>query len=245
MSQLVVALDMPDKTAAMAMAGRLREADLAWKPWCKVGMELFTACGPALLESLNKLGYKIFLDLKFYDIPNTVAGAVRAAAAAGVHMLTVHCQGGERMCRSARQSLDALDVESREGSLRDGQALLIGVTALTSFAPGEMPGIALTPAAFAVSLASKAAGWGLDGVVCAGVDVKKIKLASPHLRCICPGIRPQGFEAGDQRRSMTPDKAAAAGADYLVVGRPIVAAADPVVALRSILESIASQPRMT
>ncbi|MDR3361915.1 MAG: orotidine-5'-phosphate decarboxylase [Desulfovibrio sp.] len=248
MATLIVALDLPEKDAALALAEKLRRVD-GWTLWCKVGLELFTVCGPALLESLNKLGYKIFLDLKFYDIPHTVAGAVRAAAVYA-DMLTLHCQGGERMCRAARRMLETLaheeslrikTAEMLESSGRpDASPLLFGVTALTSFAAGEMPGVALTPSAFAVYLAAKARAWGLDGVVCAGTEVKRIKAASPGLACLCPGIRPQGFAADDQRRVMTPREAVQAGADFLVIGRPILSASDPVGALSGILQEICS-----
>jgi orotidine-5'-phosphate decarboxylase len=231
MATLIVALDLSEKDAALALAEKLLGVG-GWTPWCKVGSELFTACGPPLLEFLNKLGYRIFLDLKFYDIPRTVAGAVRAAAVYA-DMLTLHCQGGERMCRAARELLET-------SGRPDALPLLFGVTALTSFAAGEMPGVALTPSAFAVSLAAKARAWGLDGVVCAGAEVKRIKAANPGLACLCPGIRPRGFAADDQRRVMTPREAVQAGADFLVIGRPILSASDPAAALSGIVQEICS-----
>ena len=225
MAQLIVALDLPRKDAALSLARDLQ----GLAPWCKVGMELFTLAGPSLLESLKGLGFRIFLDLKFYDIPHTVGQAVKAAAAVGVDLLTLHCQGGERMCREARAAVDGLAADS------PARPLLFGVTVLTSFAEGEMPGIAAAPADFALSLAAGAAAWGLDGVVCSGLEAARIKTASPGLLCLCPGIRPAGAAAGDHRRVMTPARAVAAGADFLVVGRPILEAPSPAEAARRIL----------
>ena len=223
--QLVAALDLPDKDRALSLARSLRGI----VPWCKVGMELFTLAGPALLEALRGLDFKVFLDLKFYDIPHTVAQAVKAAAAGGADLLTLHCQGGERMCRAAREAA---------AGLPNGGPLLSGVTVLTSFAQDEMPGIAATPRAFALSLAQGAAAWGLDGVVCSGHEAPEIKQRCPDLRCLCPGIRPTGAAADDQRRVMTPAMAVAAGADYLVVGRPILTAPDPVQTAQGMADAI-------
>lgn len=126
MAQLIVALDFPRQAAALSLAQELQ----GLVPWCKVGMELFTLAGPALIETLKRLEYNVFLDLKFYDIPHTVAQAVKAAASLGIDMLTLHCQGGERMCREAAQAA---------ADLAESKTLLFGVTVLTSFMPGEMP----------------------------------------------------------------------------------------------------------
>lgn len=228
MAQLIVALDLPRKDAALSLVRNLQ----GLVPWCKVGMELFTLAGPDLLEKLKIMGFRVFLDLKFYDIPHTVGRAVSAAAAVGVDLLTLHCQGGGRMCREARAAVDSLAANS------PARPLLFGVTALTSFAPGEMPGIAASPSDFALSLAADALAWGLDGVVCSGQEAARIKAASPGLLCLCPGIRPAGAAAGDQRRIMTPARAVAAGADFLVVGRPILEAPSPVEAAQRILAEI-------
>ena len=225
--QLAVALDFPEKQAALALAQQLRGT----VPWCKVGMELFTLAGPGLLEDLSGMGFSVFLDLKFYDIPNTVAQAVKSAASVGVNMLTLHCQGGERMCRAAAEAA---------AGVSGPRPLLFGVTVLTSFAPGEMPGIEASPADFALALARQGQQWGLDGVVCSGHEAAAIKGSCPGLRCLCPGIRPAGSAAGDQRRVMTPALAIAAGADYLVVGRPITASPDPLGVARQITEEMAS-----
>lgn len=227
MAQLIVALDFPRQAAALSLAQELQ----GLVPWCKVGMELFTLAGPALIETLKRLEYNVFLDLKFYDIPHTVAQAVKAAASLGIDMLTLHCQGGERMCREAAQAA---------ADLAESKTLLFGVTVLTSFMPGEMPGITAAPAEYALALARGAQNWGLDGVVCSGHETREIKAALPGLQCLCPGIRPAGSAAGDQRRIMTPAKAVAAGADFLVVGRPIIEAPSPAEAARRILAEMSA-----
>lgn len=227
MAQLIVALDFPCREAALSLARDLR----GLVPWCKVGMELFTLGGPALIESLKQLHYNVFLDLKFYDIPHTVGQAVKAAASLGIDLLTLHCQGGERMCREAAEAASGI---------ANGKPLLFGVTVLTSFMPGEMPGISAAPAEHALALARGAQAWGLDGVVCSGHEAGRIKAALPGLQCLCPGIRPAGSAAGDQRRIMTPARAVAQGADFLVVGRPILEAPSPVEAARRILAEMAA-----
>lgn len=227
MSQLIIALDVPDREKALGISHELRGV----LTWCKVGLELFTLGGPRLVERLKEQGFHVFLDLKFYDIPHTVARAVAAAVSLGVDLLTLHCQGGERMCCAA---LEARDKASHASST----PLLFGVTALTSFGPGEMPGITAPPGIFARDLASAAATWGLDGVVCSGHEVHAIKAAAPAFRCLCPGIRPGGAATDDQRRTMTPAEAVVAGADYLVVGRPILEAPEPVHAAVALLEEM-------
>lgn len=221
MAELITALDFPNAQAALAMAERLKGT----VPWVKVGLELFTAEGPEIIFKLKDLQYKIFLDCKFYDIPNTCKGAAASAARLGTDLMTIHLSGGERMCRAA---IDGAR-EVRE------DVKLFGVTALTSFADGEMPGVAMGVSEFAAYLAGKAAEWGLAGIVCSGFEVSGIKAAYPDLMCLCPGIRPAGSEAGDQRRIMTPSSAVKGGADYLVVGRPITKAGDPKEAARRIL----------
>jgi len=210
-AQLIVALDLPRKEDALVLARELQGA----VPWCKVGMELFTLAGPDIIRELHDLGFHVFLDMKFYDIPHTVAQAVKAAAAAGAELLTLHCQGGERMCSEARIAADSYGSKAPQ---------LFGVTALTSFGPGEMPGISADPSDFALELAGKARGWGLDGVVCSGHEAARIKASCQGLRCLCPGIRPAGADTDDQQRIMTPARAVQAGADFLVVGRPILKA---------------------
>lgn len=221
MAELILALDIPGKVQSLALARRL--AGLV--PWCKVGLELFCVAGPEIIAELRAMGFRVFLDLKFYDIPHTVAQAVKAAGESGAEILTIHCQGGERMCKAAVDAAQACAVRPR----------IFGVTALTSFGPGEMPGIRLDPADFALKLAENAASWGLDGVVCSGAECAKIKQIQPGLLCLCPGIRPKGEALNDQRRAVTPEEAVSQGADYLVVGRPILKAQDPRLCAEQIL----------
>jgi orotidine-5'-phosphate decarboxylase len=224
MAELVLALDVDDPDRAVAMASRLDGI----VPWCKVGLELFSLAGPSVLLSLKDMGFRVFLDLKFHDIPNTVGRAVKAASR-WADMLTLHVQGGERMCAAAREAADAA---SRP-------PLLFGVTVLTSFGPGEMPGVDADPGTFALSLAGMAKGWGLDGVVCSGREVRGVRAACGGIDCLCPGIRPAGADAVDQRRTVTPAEAVADGARYLVVGRPILQASDPRLAAEAILREMA------
>jgi len=223
MAQLIAALDFPEKDQLLAAASSLKGI----VPWCKVGMEAFVLSGPDILARLSDMGFKVFLDLKFYDIPNTVAQAVKAAVRNNVSLMTIHCQGGEKMCVAA---MDAAE-QAASGKQRP---YIFGVTALTSFGPLEMPGISLMPSDFALQLARAADEWGLDGVVCSGKEVKNIKRET-NLLALCPGIRPAGADANDQARVVTPAAAVRDGADFLVVGRPITRAADPAAAARAIL----------
>ncbi|MEW5773785.1 MAG: orotidine-5'-phosphate decarboxylase [Thermodesulfobacteriota bacterium] len=227
--KLVVALDLPDAASALALAGGLPA-----ECWAKVGLELFTAAGPEVVSGLAGTGRKVFLDLKFLDIPNTVRGAVRSAARLGAAMADVHLLGGVRMLAAALQG--------REDAAAEGFArpLLLGITVLTSMGPGDLPlPGAGDPADLVLDLARLAKAEGLDGVVCSGREVPAVKAACGRdFLCLTPGIRPEGEDAGDQRRTMTPAQAVAAGADYLVAGRPVTRAADPAAAARAILEQI-------
>lgn len=221
MAQLIVAMDFPDIKKALSLASILGGS----LKWLKVGLELFIRGGPDLVNSLKKMGYNIFLDLKFYDIPHTVESAVKAADSLGVDMLTLHCMGGEKMCRAAREALANVKFPP----------LLFGVTVLTSFAAGEMPGIDEEPQLFAEKLAQNAHLWSLDGIVCSGREVGKIKKMCPELLALCPGIRPAGACSNDQTRVVTPRQAVASGADFLVVGRPVIANPDPAKMVSEIL----------
>lgn len=224
MAELIVALDLPTPMAASRLASRL-----AGKiGWVKVGLELFISGGPAMVHDLKEAGFKIFLDLKFYDIPHTVARAVVKAAETGANMLTLHCQGGAKMCLAAREALLG----------HDNPPLLLGVTVLTSFAVGEMPGISLPPEQFAELLALNARNFGLDGVVCSGLEVAGIKAACPDIVAVCPGIRPCGSDRGDQARVVTPASAVANGADFIVAGRPVLESPDPVKVVNEILHEM-------
>ena len=224
MAELIIALDLPSRNKAEKFAALL----VGKVAWLKVGLELFIWGGRDLVLDLKKAGFKIFLDLKFYDIPNTVAKAVLAAAEMGADMLTLHCQGGAKMCLAAREALLGLD----------NQPLLLGVTVLTSFSAGEMPGIDLMPEEFAAILARQARNFGLDGIVCSGLEAAAIKAANPDIVAVCPGIRPAGSASGDQARTATPARAVANGADYIVVGRPVLQSPDPVNTVNEILREM-------
>lgn len=218
MAELVVALDFPDKAPALDMARLLRGA----VPWAKVGLELFSVAGPGVVEDLKALGYRVFLDLKYFDIPNTVRGAVRAAARCGADMADLHVLGGRRMAEAALEGRDQGTAPGARGPL------LLGITVLTSMSDGDLPlDYPGGASALALELARRGKGFRLDGVVCSGREAAGIKAAcGPDFLCLTPGIRPK--QAGDdQRRTVTPAEAVAAGADFLVAGRPVTAAADP------------------
>jgi orotidine-5'-phosphate decarboxylase len=224
---LVMALDFPAAPPALRIARKVRGI----VPWVKVGLELFSAAGPRVVHALQALGFAVFPALKLHDIPNTVQGAVLAAARLRADMITLHVAGGERMIRAA---LDA----ANNGPHRP---LLFGVTVLTSMAPGELPGSrALSARALADTaqkLAILARAWGMDGVVCSGREARRIRQAT-GLRCLTPGIRLPHAAQHDQRRVVSPAGAVRAGADYLVVGRPITAARDPAQAAQEILRDM-------
>jgi len=227
-SPVIVALDYDTAEAALAMAERLDPA----KCRVKVGKELFTIAGPELVRALVKSGFDVFLDLKFHDIPNTVASAVKAAAQLGVWMVNVHASGGTRMMRAAAEAI---------APLGDKKPLLIGVTVLTSTAEEELAetGVNRPLEEQVVALAQLAKSSGLDGVVCSAREASALKTeCGAGFALVTPGIRPAGSEAGDQRRIVTPSDALSNGSDYLVIGRPITGAEDPVAALDAILAEI-------
>jgi orotidine-5'-phosphate decarboxylase len=222
-SRIIVALDYPDAQTAMELVDRLEPGSCR----LKVGKELFTRSGPALVEKLCGKGFDVFLDLKFHDIPNTVANACHAAADLGVWMLNVHALGGARMLAAAR-----------EGVARAPHApLLVAVTILTSMDVADIAGIGLagTPEDNVLRLAALAAQCELDGVVCSSREARQLRERhGADFRLVTPGIRPAGTEAGDQRRVMTPVDAVRNGSDYLVIGRPVTQADDPASVLRTI-----------
>lgn len=212
---LVIAVDVPTGAAALELAGAVASLPV----WLKVGLELFTAEGPTLVRALMGDGFPVFLDLKFHDIPNTVQGAVRSASHLGVSMVTIHSAGGEAMCRAA--------VAGRDEAVRAGaqSPLLMGVTVLTS--DGGDPE---TVSRLVLERAAAARRWGLDGVVCSGREAAAVKqLCGKDFLCLCPGIRfaDAGRGVDDQARVCTPEQAVAAGADFLVVGRPVTRSGDP------------------
>ena len=225
---IIVALDFPSRDAALALAERL-DPKLCR---VKVGKELFTRSGPAVVETLQARGFEVFLDLKFHDIPNTTAMAVKAAAELGVWMVNVHCSGGLRMMAACREELD---------KLAGRKPLLIGVTVLTSMEQGDLAGIGLdiAPQEQVLRLAGLAAQAGMDGLVCSAQEAPALKAAQPALQLVTPGIRPAGSAADDQRRILTPADAIKAGSDYLVIGRPISQAADPAQALAAVVAELA------
>ena len=222
-TKIIVALDFADAASALMLVERLDPALCR----LKVGKELFTAAGPEFVRALVTRGYDVFLDLKFHDIPNTVAAACRAAAGLGVWMLNVHASGGSRMMMAAREAL----------SNPAGGPLLIAVTVLTSMSAEDLSEVGVTdaPADQVLRLARLAQQCKLDGVVCSAQEATMLRAdLGANFRLVTPGIRPVGAEAGDQRRVMTPVQALSAGATDLVIGRPITAAADPLVALQQI-----------
>lgn len=220
---VIVALDFPSAQPALDLVAQL-SPELCR---LKVGKELFTRSGPALVEKLQQQGFEVFLDLKFHDIPNTVAAAVRAAAELGVWMVNVHASGGRRMMEAAVTELAGLD----------HKPLLIGVTVLTSMSDADLAelGYHETAAQRVQRLAALAANCGLDGVVCSALEAEALRAARGAEFClVTPGIRLAGDAAGDQRRVVTPADAVALGSDYLVIGRSITAAADPLAALHRV-----------
>jgi len=220
---VVVALDFSDAGAVMELASGLDPDNCR----LKVGKELYTHCGPALVEKLVANGFDVFLDLKFHDIPNTVAGACAAAADLGVWMVNVHALGGRRMMEAARAAV----------AQKAHQPLLIAVTILTSMGESDLHEIGLSGSAEenVIRLAKLAEQSGLDGVVCSPLEVMALgRECSEGFQFITPGIRPAGAQANDQKRITTPTDALKSGADYLVIGRPITAADDPLAALQAI-----------
>lgn len=225
--RIIVALDYPDAAPALALAGRLEPATCR----LKVGKELFTATGPALLEQLMRRGFEIFLDLKFHDIPNTTAQACKAAAGLGVWMVNVHALGGRRMLEAAREAVSQAAQPPK----------LIAVTLLTSMSQQDLAdiGINATPAAMVLRLAQLARDSGLDGVVCSAQEAALLREHCGKAFClVTPGIRPAQASLDDQSRVMTPLAALQAGASYLVIGRPITRAEDPLRALADINREI-------
>jgi orotidine-5'-phosphate decarboxylase len=223
-SPIIVALDYPDAAQAEAMAAQLDPALCR----VKVGKELFTRAGPTLVKTLVRSGFDVFLDLKFHDIPNTVAAAISASAELGVWMVNVHASGGPAMLAAARKSLEPLGSQT---------PLLIAVTVLTSMDAQQLAaiGIDATPAEHVARLARLAADNGMDGVVCSAEETAALRLQlGEKFALVTPGIRPEGAARDDQNRIATPAAALAAGSDYLVIGRPITRSGNPLQTLRDI-----------
>ncbi len=221
---IIAALDVPDADTALALAEQLAPAVGAFK----IGKELFTAAGPDIVRRVRDLGADVFLDLKFHDIPNTVAKAAAAAARLDVQMLTVHASGGTAMMQAAGEAAG------------DGP-LVLAVTVLTSMDENDLAeiGIEKSPTDQVLHLANLATQAGLKGLVCSPREIAPLREAlPPEIQLVTPGIRPAGTDIGDQKRTMTPAEALAAGANWLVIGRPICAAENPKQSAESILDSL-------
>ena len=229
-SPIIVAVDFSDTKSAWNFIDKVEPKDCR----LKIGKELFTHAGPNFIKQIQQKGFDIFLDLKFHDIPNTVAKAVAAAAELGVWMTNVHASGGIRMMEAAK---DALYQYGKDAPL------LIAVTVLTSMESSDLKeiGIEVSPLEQATRLALLAKNCGLDGVVCSAKEVQSFRTRlGSDFKLVTPGIRPAGSTPDDQRRIMTPQRAQAAGADYLVIGRPITQADEPSKALQTILSTLDS-----
>lgn len=227
-SPIIIALDFAEKTAAWNLIDQLDPA------YCrlKVGKEMFTRFGPNFVETLAEKGFDVFLDLKFHDIPNTVAGACSAACDLGVWMMNVHASGGRRMMQAAR---DAIDKSSQS-------PLLIAVTILTSLSEEDINEVGYTGSAEenVIRLATLAHRSGMDGVVCSPKEVTKLREnIGDDFVLVTPGIRPSGSATDDQRRTLTPVEAISAGSNYLVIGRPVTLADKPMSVLLTIESEIA------
>lgn len=225
--RLIVALDVPDAASAFALVEKLD----GHCHWFKVGLELFVAAGSQIVEKLTSRGCSIFLDLKFHDIPNTVAGAVRSAAALGAKLVTIHAAGGPAMLAAAREALSGIANPPQ----------LLAVTVLTSMDRQQLSAIGIDrePAAQVESLARMGLDAGIRGFVCSPQEVERLRaIAGPEAVLVIPGIRPAGAAVGDQKRIATPADALCRGASYLVVGRPITQAADPAAASEAVLREM-------
>lgn len=229
-SRLIVALDVPDRDAADALVARLGDQ----ASWLKIGLELFTAAGPDLVRDYASRGRRVMLDLKLHDIPATVSRATRAAAALGARLLTIHTSGGREMMRAAVEA-----AREHEGPDR---LHILAVTVLTSLDDRDVAevGAAETVEELVIRRAQLAMEAGCDGVVASPAEAAKLRRGAPDdFLIVTPGVRPAGAAAGDQKRVMTPRAARDAGADLVVVGRPIRDAADPQAAARAIAAELA------
>jgi orotidine-5'-phosphate decarboxylase len=225
--KIIVALDFPDSKQALEFSRKTSPDQCR----LKIGKELFTSCGPALVEQLVNSGYDIFLDLKFHDIPNTVQKAASAAARLGVWMLNVHALGGSAMMQAAREGVEAVAQ----------RPFLIAVTVLTSLSSQDLKDIGIDRSVpdLVDQLARNALASGLDGVVCSAEEAPALRRSiGDSALLVTPGIRPEWASTDDQQRIVTPQQALADGASYLVIGRPITRHQDPAAALALIIESI-------
>ena len=234
--KIIVPLDVSDLDSAIAIINKLPQVTF-WK----VGLELFTSTGPKILDILKSQEKRIFLDLKFHDIPNTVAGACRAAAGYGVDLLTIHATCGKDALKAAAE---AVEIGAEKAGTKTPQ--LIAITLLTSISPRQLAfdlKIPLELPEFALEMALLAEKSGLNGAVCSPQEVQQLRETCKNdFLLVCPGVRPTWSDKGDQKRSLTPSQAITAGADYLVIGRPITAAAEPELAWNLIVEELKTFP---
>lgn len=239
MAELIVAIDVRDEKKLDGLLFALKGQSV----WIKLGLEALSAFGLGLVGRVRDGGFKVFADVKLHDIPNTVGAASRVVARSGAGLFNVHCAGGKAMCAAAREG--SAEEAARLGI---GRPLVIGVTVLTSLGAEDVAavGYAGSPAEAALRLASLGKDAGLDGVVCSPQEAAAVKAAcGGGFLAVCPGIRPAGAEMGDQKRIATPRGAVDAGADFLVVGRPITGAPDPAAACAAILEDLKRDRRDT
>ena len=226
--KIIIALDVPDTGGALRLIDSL--SDRGQPPaLCKIGLELFTAEGPSVVNAVKSRGCEVFLDLKFHDIPNTVAHAIRSAAGLGVAMTTLHAVGGPVMMEAA--------AKAAEGS----ELLILAVTVLTSMDSSQLSstGISVEPKEQVLRLAGLASSAGIGGIVCSPLEITAIRdTFSDKLRIVTPGVRPTWAAAGDQKRVMTPAEAVKAGSDWLVIGRPITAAGNPCEAYAKVIAEL-------
>lgn len=232
--KIIVPLDVANITDAIALIEKLPQVSF-WK----VGLELFTSTGPQILQELKSRQKRIFLDLKFHDIPNTVAGACRAAAGYGVDLLTIHATAGRDALKAA---IEAMQTGAAQAGVEPPK--LIAITVLTSISSRQLAfdlKIPLELPEYALEMALMAQEAGLDGAVCSPQEVAQLRdSCGNEFLLVCPGVRPTWAEKGDQKRSLTPSQALQAGANYLVIGRPVTAAAEPELAWKQICEELAT-----
>ena len=226
---LILALDLPDRESALKILDGLRGK----LEWVKIGLQMYLKYGADFVREVSGMGFKIFLDLKLFDIPNTVASAVESVSALPVSMLTIHASGGREMMRRAVES----------AAERNPELLILGVTVITSFDADSLAetGVELEPEWQVEKLAKLAVDSGLKGLVCSPLEIEGLRSILPEdTVLVTPGIRPSGSSADEQKRIMTPADAARAGSDFIVVGRPILKAENPAFAVSKILEEIAN-----
>lgn len=229
---IIIALDVSNAEEADALLAHFSQET---KPWIKVGYQLFYAVGPRWVEEKKQAGFSIFLDLKLHDIPHTVAGAIRSLMPLGVDLLTLHATGGKEMIEAARTEIERTTSSTQR--LR-----LLAVTQLTSTDQAMLNHELNIPGSVedsVIHLATVAEQAGADGVICSGYEVKQVKQATnSRFLAVTPGIRPQGKQAQDQKRVVTPEQAIRWGADYLVVGRPITQAISPLEAYENVIREV-------